>query len=404
MRIWQQVLLGMIVLSAAFWPLNSALSATVSGRASTVLEWHDDIEGDTAVPVYQYLLLNVKDMDDDGLNVRLYGRAATDLSNKVDAESRLYYGYLEKKNIFEGLDFKLGRQFISTTAGASLMDGLYLSYRNLGPFGGKLFGGGDVSYYEGYNSEDLIVGGELYAQFLENLNLALSYVQKWDDSELANELFGVDIDYTYQSMLNIYNETQFDYLSNSVSYFLLGANYYGNPKWSLRTEYLYSLPVFSSSSIYSVFAVAEYQELMAELNYRIRTGLRSFARLTHEMYEDFDDANLIEIGLEKIRTERFSGYLIGTLRDDEEGEGLYGVKARVAYLFAPKFQAGIGAHIDVLERNIDQDTDETTSSSIWLDGTCYINRTFNLEAKVERVESNLYDEYYTGRMRLNVLF
>ncbi len=403
MKIWRQMFICMIAALLAVAVTCSAWAASVSGRASTVFEWFDDADEDTATPLYQYLLLNVRDLGVEGLDFRGYGRLADDLSDEVDADSRLYYAYLEKKGLLKDLDFKLGRQFISTAAGASLMDGLNLDYQGLGPVGVKLFGGGDVSYYEGYNAKDLIVGTELYGNVLGTVDLGLSYLQRWDGGDLANEMFGLDVDYRFANQLNLYSETQYDYLSDGVSYFLAGAKYYKNPKWSVRTEYLYSLPVFSSTSIYSVFAVDEYQELSAELTCNIDRGLRAFARYSREMYQDFDDADVIETGLEKIRTKRLSGYLTGILRADGDGQDLKGAKARVAYLFTPMLQAGVGVHLDVLERRLEDD-DETTSSRLWVDGTCYCTKKVNVQAKLERVESDLWDEYYRGRLRLNILF
>jgi hypothetical protein len=387
----------------ALGPVGSALGASVSGRASTVLEWYDDANEDTAVPFYQYLLLNVRDIGGKGYNFRGYGRLADDLADEVDVDSRLYYAYLEKRDILDNLDFRLGRQFISTTAGASLMDGLQLDYGFLDNFKLRLFGGGDVTYYEGYNAEDLIVGTELSGRFLESLSLGLSYLQKWEDGDLSHELIGLDVDYDFLNLLNVYNETQYSWLTEEVTYFLVGANYHRSSDWSLRAEYLYSLPVFSATSIYSVFAVDEYQELMAELNYRIDIGLRAFGRYTREMYESFDDANVFEAGIDKIRTDHFSGYLVGTVRDDSDGQDLYGVKVRAAWLFNRYFETGIGAHVDVLERRLEED-DETTSSRVWVDGTAFVSKTVNVQAKVERIESDLWDEYYRGRVRLNILF
>jgi len=404
MKVWQWISLCTAIVMLAALPAGNALGASVSGRASTVFEWYDDAQEDTAVPFYQYLLINVRDIDGDGLNFRGYGRFADDLADEVDVDSQLYFAYLEKKDILTNLDFKLGRQFISTTAGASLMDGLYLDYKGLGPLSLAVFGGGDVTYYEGYNAKDLIGGVELSGNFFKTLNVSLSYLQKWDDSDLANELFGFDIDYDYDNMLNVYSETQFDYLTNSVSYFLVGANYHKDPRWNLRGEYLYSLPVFSATSIYSVFAVSEYEEAMVEFNYQLDVGLRAFGRYTREMYEDFDDANVFEAGLEKIRTNRCAGYLTGVYRDDEDGQDLKGFKVYGSYLITPMFQAGLGLHLDVLERRLDSDDDETTSKRYWADLTAYITKKVNVEAKVERVESDLYDYYNRGRVRLNILF
>lgn len=404
MKVWQRLTICTALLLLALGPACNALAASVSGRSSTEIEWFDDAQGDSALPVYEYLLLNVKDIDGKGLNFRGYGRLSDDLNDKVDAQSRLYYAFLEKKDLFQNLDLKLGRQFVSTTAGASLMDGLYLDYNNLGPLKLSLFGGGDVSYYSGYSADDTIFGAEVSGNFFKSLDLGLSYVQKWSNGDLSKELFGFDLDYDYANMLNLYSEVQFDYLSNSVSYFLGGANYHASDKWNLRAEYLYSLPVFSATSIYSVFAVNEYKELMAELTYRIKVGLNAFGRITHEMYPDYADANVFEAGIEKIRTNKFSGYLSGVWRDDKDGQDLKGFKVRGAYLFNQYVQAGVGAEVDVLQRRLEDDSDDTTSARYWADVTGYITKKINVQAKIERVDSDLWDYYNRGRVRLNILF
>ena len=405
MNVWQRVSLCTVIALLAVLPAAQALGTTVSGRASTELEWYDDAQGDTAVPAYQYLMLNIGDIAGQGYDFRLYGRLAEDLANEVDIDSRLYYAYFEKRGLFlDGLDARLGRQFISTTAGASIMDGLYLDYDGLPFVDFKLFGGGDVKYYAGYDVEDVVWGAEVGTHLFDSLDLGLSYLQKWDDNELSKELIGFDAEYAFANMFNVYSELQIDYLSDSISYFLAGAKYYQDPRWSVRSEYLYSLPVFSSTSIYSVFAVAEYQEVMFEGDYKIMPGLRTFGRYSLEIYDEFDNAHVFDLGLEKIRTtSRWSGYLVGTYRADEDGQDLGGFKLYGDYMFGDYLRTGLGIHLDVLERRLEE-TDETTSSRLWADATYYFNRKINVQGKVERIESDLWDNYYRGRVRLNVLF
>lgn len=410
MRIWKGLVLGSALIGLAAWQAVPAEAAAVSGRASTVLEWYDDAEEDTALPVYQYLQLNVRDLA-PGYHFKLYGRLGDDLNDEDgDAESRLYYAYIEKKNLVEGLDFRLGRQFISTTAGASLMDGLALDYSFLDNYKFKLFGGGDVTYYSGYNAKDVIAGAELEGRFFDdNLDVAVSYLQKWDGGLLAQELAGIDVSFDLNGRLWVYNESQWDILSERLSYELVGAKYRFDEPFTVRAEYLYSLPVFSSTSIYSVFAVEEYEEIMAEATWMMQPGLQSFLRVTRELYDEFDDAFVTELGIEKLRTGKFSGYLVGTVRNDDDGQNMHGFKAYGAYQFQQKVRAGLGINVDVLEREIDYfdsdtDADETTSNRYWADVTWNITNKVSLEGKVERVESDLWDYYNRGRVRLNILF
>lgn len=411
MKISSRILVLLAALLLAGFVCQVSAATRISGRASTEFEWYDNAREDTATPIYQYLLFNAADIADSGWIFRGYGRLADDLSDEEDVDSQLYYAYLEKRGLLSSLDLKLGRQFISTTAGASIMDGLYINYRDLGPVDVALFGGGDVKFDDNYAVGDWIAGGEVSSdKLLKHLATSLSYLQKWEDEELGYELIGFDADYNLPNLIRFYNETQYSWLTDEVTYFLFGARYYRDPKWSLKAEYLYSLPVFSATSIYSVFAVDQYQEALVEFNYRLRPGLNAYGRYTHEFYESTDDADVFEAGIEKLRTNKCSGYLAGLYRLDGDGQDLKGIKLYLAYRILPQLDIGAGAHYDVLERQIgflgDQylDDDDTTSQRYWIDATAYLNKKISLQGKVEAVQSDLWDDYFRGRLRLNYLF
>jgi len=421
MKVRQWIIIGAAVLLAtAAWSAGQAMAVEVSGRASTVVELYETPQGETAMPVYQYLRMNLKlkdthpgatdagsaavDAANPDILVKIYGRVGHDVKKQAVADGRLYYAYLEKNDWADRLDLKVGRQFVATTAGASIMDGILLKFRKFDPVTFTLFSGGDVAYYKNYNANDLIMGGEAAGIYKDDLHYAFSYLQKWEDHSMSHELIGIDGDYEFRQMLNLYSEVQYNVINEGISYFLGGAKYHRNPKWFTRLEYLYSLPVFSTTSIYSVFAVNAYKEVLGEFNYQLAPGLRGFTRVSVEMYEETADAHVYEAGIEKIRTEHFSGYLSGVFRDDKDGQDLKGLKFHTAYLMTKSLQLGVGAHVDVLERRLDENDDETTSQMLWVDGTYYLNKKTSFEAKIERIESDLWDNYYRGRARLNILF
>jgi len=411
MRIWQGIFLGVLLVPLMLGGPGYADAATVTARSSTVLEWYDDPEGDETLPLYQYLQLSAKNLWDSGYSFKTYGRLADDTKNEVEIKSRLYYAYLEKKDFFNGLDFRLGRQFISTTAGASMMDGLSLDYSFNKDVKSRLFFGGDVRFYDGYNLNDLISGLEVSASFLDDrLDLGFSYLQKWDTGELAQELLGFDFSYDWEGRYWLYNELQWDMISERLSYALLGGTFHLADPLILRAEYLYSLPVFSSTSIYSVFAVEEYEEVMAELVWKISRHIQAFTRYSLEIYEEFNNADVIEVGFEKLRTGSFSGYLSGIYRNDEDGQDLYGVKAYADYQLMAKLRTGVGANVDVLQRDIayfnseDNEQNQTTSARIWLDARYAFTKQVSLRGKYEYIESDLWDYYHRGTIRLNIIF
>ena len=138
--------------------------------------------------------------------------------------------------------------------------------------------------------------------------------------------------------------------------------------------------------------------------------MQSFCRYWIEIYDEYKNANVLELGVEKLRTNKFSGYISGVARNDDDGQDMYGIKIRTAYRFMPQFEAGVGAEIDVMEREIayfdtdDSDQDESTNTRLWVYGNYDFTKTLSLEAKFERIESDLWDHYNRGRLRLNLLF
>ncbi|MFU8768689.1 MAG: acyloxyacyl hydrolase, partial [Desulfotignum sp.] len=102
----------------------SASAATVSGRSSTMLEWYDDPDGNGALPAYQYLLLNARNIKDTDVTFRFFGRLGTDLNDNVDVDNRLYYAYAEKRGINDRFDIKLGYMHYSNADIKSPNDGI----------------------------------------------------------------------------------------------------------------------------------------------------------------------------------------------------------------------------------------------------------------------------------------
>lgn len=385
-------------------PAWNAGAVDISGRSSTGLEWFSVPEGGLAVPLYQYLSLNIDEITETGLRFRGYGRLASDTRSKIDADSRLYTAYLENKGLFNSrLDFRLGRSFIVTTAGASLMDGLALKINDIGPLDFRIFGGGDVKYHEIYSTADLVAGFEVAGRFFDSLDTNFSFLQRWNDSDLANRLFGFDAAYEYKNLVNLYTDIQYSYLDRKITYFLGGLQYYAHSKWVFDLDYLYSLPIFSATSIYSVFASKQYQEVTAELDYFIIPELKAYFRYTREMYPEFTDANVYEFGLSMIQRKDFSGYLAGIIRLAKEGQDLTGAKVRFAYWFNEHMQAGVGVHIDVFERRIEE-SDDTTSHRLWVDFSVFPTKSVSVQAIFELVDSALWKRYTRTGIRLNVRF
>lgn len=378
-------------------------AANVSGRLSTVLEGYDDPDGDANTPLMLYGYLSAAELaDTKGLNFRGYGRLGSEAEDK---DSELYYAYIEKKDLLEGLDARAGRMFIgNAAAGVRTIDGLDLGYKLADMAKVKFFYGGNVTFDDDYKGGDTATGAELrLGGGLYPWDVAFSYFQQRDESRLALELIGLEAYYDVRDLIDFTYDVQYNNLKQQVSYLLLETNYYRSPEYQLRLHYLYDMPVFESTSIYSVFAVDKYEELMGELTYVIDLDTRCVARLTREIYETGSDATVYEAGIEKLGLGVWSGYLFGTHRSDPDGQGLTGFKASVGYKMDKYFQPAVGIAWDVLERRKEIE-DSTTSYRLWASARSEITSEFSLEALIQTAKSDLYDHFNYGRIQANYRF
>lgn len=381
----------------------TSVATDISGRLSAAVEWYDAPNGDSSTPAYLYGFLNASKIGDiSGLNFRGYGRLADDLSNEVNKDSRLYNAYLEKKNLLPGLDVRAGRQFISNTAGATTLDGVDLGYKVYGPVKAKAFFGGAVAFDDDYDSGNLALGGELRAQWVD-YEAAVSYYQEKDDSAMTRELIGIDLRYDLMKALEFSGEFQYNYLGGEWSHAYVDATYHRSPVWGLKAHYLMDLPVFDSTSIYSVFASEAYEEWGVDATYNISDSLRAVCRLTQEVYDTGSDASVFEAGIETSGYGPMDAYALATYRAAGDGQDLSGVKLMFSYEVNRYFTPGVGLHWDSLERRFEED-DRTTSQRLFAFVRSNVTDAFSLEAKIEQSQSDLYDNYFQGRLQANYRF
>ncbi|UCF30371.1 MAG: hypothetical protein JSV26_09945 [bacterium] len=392
--------LSVVVVASVLFPLSHACADfRLRGDAVTHLEWYDDPQGDEALPFYQYLRINLDDTA-GGRKFRIYGRLAEDVNNEVDTESRLYFAYFEKKDVWDNTDLRIGRQWVNTVAGSPVLDGLQVRYLRPELFRLKAYGGINASL-EDYESDEVVWGFSVEDDFLDRTDLGLSYYQKRVDGDLALEFLGLSAWTRVGKRGSVFGELQYDLLSQIPSYYQAAVRLVPNDRWTFRGEYYGFTPVFDSTSIYSVFAVDDYEEVSVSADYRLDREWTLFARYAREFYESFDDSDVVEAGAELIRPKELSGYLVAVFRTGYED--LNGIRANVRAPLYGEITLDAGAEYNVYDR-VGDDRGDTSSKRYWLAGERDLGESLNLRAKVERIESEIYDYYNRGRIRLRYTF
>lgn len=380
----------------------AAAGGDVSGKFSAIAETRENEEGKTEAMGSLYCLLNARRISDvPGLNFNLYGRAATENDEGVGDGNRLYYAYLEKAGIGGAMNVRLGRQFSANAAGLSTIDGVDVKVKGKSPLYIRTFFGGTVDLDDSAGGGDLALGLEAGVSF-SAFDAAVSYYEESGGGDELKKLYGFEIYADLAGALELAGDARYDYFRDQLSHVYAEAAFHGVPSFGARLHYLYDVPVFDATSIYSVFAVDLYEEAGAEVTYDFACGVRALARVTHEFNESFADANVYEAGFLKTDGD-WTGYFLFTLRDTEEGQEMRGVKALVSYEANRSFMPGAGVHYDVLERRLGDD-DMTTSQRWWVFTRSELTEAFALEARVEAGKSDLTGSFNQASLKAEYRF
>jgi hypothetical protein len=173
-------------------------------------------EKDAAVlPGYEYLQIDAGQLDDYGLSFHLYGWGRADFADNDyyndQTAGELLYGYLQYRQEANRFSARLGRQHVFEGVANDAIDGLRLSsdlgdYFTLSLYGGQPVG---LDSTQG-RSGDSIFGGRLAHRFGTQYEIGVSYKEIDNDSETAEEKFGVDLSLFLPANLSLYGYSAYN--------------------------------------------------------------------------------------------------------------------------------------------------------------------------------------------------
>lgn len=143
-------LLIISVVFPSFFTHSAVTADTITFNSSTQLLWGDDLLGEGQSIIAQYMRFS---LNPEGKTYSFtgYGRIWRDISGgegirDEDLLGRLYYLYMDY-DLSERVSFRLGRQFVRFTAsGSTIIDGLNVDVKDIGPVSLTLAGGKDVVF------------------------------------------------------------------------------------------------------------------------------------------------------------------------------------------------------------------------------------------------------------------
>jgi len=396
------LLLAVTLLLPGHQPLHAE---TLKLDSSTQFLWGDDILGEDQAVLAQYVRFSITP-EDAKYSITGYGRIWDDLGSPAirddDFSARLYYLFLDYR-LSKSADFRLGRQYVNFTAGSSIMDGLSVNVRDLGPVGLTLAGGLDVRYTldsEDERSDNAVFAADVHLEKVKPLQLGLSYFRRHDEGDLAREGVGINAR-GFFNILSPYTELRYDIFSETIDEATVGLNIYPSMDLLIRLEYYHSYPTFDATSIFSVFAVDRYQEYLALAEYNLKAPVTLFASYARQTYDgaDDDDADRFEVGARATPVENLavSGSLI--YRNGTGGD-ILGFELLGDYKLKKKYTLSAGVQYDTYERP-DFDEDDDYATRLWLGGEWLVSENVTLQARIEENINENFDSRPMGRVLLN---
>lgn len=296
----------------------------ISGRFGSSVYLLERIENPDTSEKYilanQLLQLNISHSK---IALRTFFNYESDFSGNMEDGSRVrfYSLYLEGRNIYDLISFKLGRQSVYNGAGGGLFDGISLSAEE---YGFKLSGyfGGNVPAYQKLEmtkdfSDNSIYGGKLSYSFpmMPELFAAVGYHQKnfkpleYIASRLSSDLMNPiqvlirnnssqfefitgELFYNKENLLNINTKYEYDVNYETTSKFEADASYEGFCGWTINGYYLMREPKVRYNSIFSVFDFGNTQEIEGGIDYRFSDGMSLGARFANVTYSDENSQRL----------------------------------------------------------------------------------------------------------------
>lgn len=385
---------------------NTAWSAEIHGRSSTQYIWYNDIFTERKSAEFgEYLNLSVTKIDkNEKLTLQGYGRVTQDMRNPDEQNGRLYYLYADYHDLFDRIDFRLGRQFVNYAAGSAIIDGGQIELKKVGPVTFSVMGGRNVFFNltdEGTRSHDFAFGAAVYLVGLQKTDAELSYFMKFDKDGVARDQIGGSFKQYLFNSLKVYGNTRFDVPSETFSEGLAGVKYFPTADLVFTGEFYQSYPTFDSTSIYSVFAVNSYKEGILRADYTINDNIVANIGYNRQTYGEGADADVFEVGC---RIRPFDHVQVSVNYDRRKGYGgtLNGRIAEITYEPIKPLELAAGMHYDVYER--DRATGRETASKYWAGARYKLAKNMSASLRVEDDVNASYKNDWQGRAVFNYDF
>lgn len=222
------------------------------------------------------------------ISFHTYLRATTDFSDKLakDPQTYIYDAYLKLGGIPSNSEFRLGRQFVYSSVGSALLDGMSIRYRPVQSTRLEIFGGSAVSVLDPEQIQSLAdygaFGGRISYSAINSYRFGLNWMLRLNEGSVVYHRAGIDAGRQF-GRLDLYARISYNVASLRLSE-LLGRAVYHSGKWLVSGEITRREPSVPDNSLFSLVDFYAYRQFRIELQRKFYGRLYLVAQFHANIY------------------------------------------------------------------------------------------------------------------------
>ncbi|MBU0984708.1 MAG: hypothetical protein KKA42_12600 [candidate division Zixibacteria bacterium] len=225
-----------------------------------------------------------------GISLNSYFRWTGDLAGNTpdQANWRVYHGYLRLDHLVPLTRIDVGRQFVYTSVGSAVLDGITANIRPFREMEIRLFGGSSVAGEHNDRLQSLSdaasFGGRVAYRPFSSLTVGGNWFRKKSDGLTAYHRVGLDLSHDGRRLAT-YGRVTYDIEQLLVTDVLARVSY-RDRNWYWSSEFRTRQPSVEVSSIFSLIDAVRAKDLRLDFERRVIGNIRAVGQVFVDLLDD----------------------------------------------------------------------------------------------------------------------
>jgi hypothetical protein len=344
--------------------------------------------------------LNLWQQSNKKVTLQNYTRWTTDFDNKYSSDPQLfvYNAIIRFKNIVPKSNVLLGRQFVYTSIGSDLIDGVNITNYSIPNLRFQIFGGVKVDRLNPEtfvnSDENKVAGVQTFYSFSRKYKIGFNWFARIQDKKIIYNRLGFNSNINYNRS-RLYARVTIDPNLLTLNEILVRAEY-NYIKWRVGLEYLYREPFVTSNSIFAIINVDPYNRLRFNTQYKFNKRIRLIGNINYSLYEQENSLS----GSVGIRASIFS--LFYNFQDGRGGDR-NGISGSIFHSINDRFTVYGSANVSRYRVQTEQDDlNDAYSTSLGIIGR--IDKTWQIRTEWQYLRNAIEESSSRIYLRINKQF